>query len=341
MMTVQELTTRDPEHAFDAALAQHGKHPLHARSLATLQVNVGKLCNQACGHCHVDAGPHQTGADVNMSRQTAELVVETLRQGICQTLDITGGAPELNPNFRFLVREARKLGLHVMDRCNLTVLFVAGQEDLAEFLAAHEVEIVASLPYYTQERTDRQRGRGVFDGSIRGLQLLNAIGYGAEGGPLLLNLVYNPVGAYLPGPQDELERDYKRRLMADWGVRFNQLYALANLPIRRFLDYLTRTGNEASYRAKLERAFNPAAADEVMCRDLISVGPDGTLYDCDFNQMLELGLVGPRRHLRDFARELASRRIATGRHCFGCTAGAGSSCGGATIKDGSCPAEAS
>ncbi len=315
---------------FDAELQQHALFPLRARALETLQVNVGKLCNQLCVHCHVDAGPNQTGADVNMSHETAELVLATLQQGSFTTLDLTGGAPELNPSFRWLVGEARALGLTVIDRCNLTVLFVPGQEDLAEFLAAHEVDIFASLPYHAAERTDRQRGRGVFDDSIRGLRRLNALGYGMQGSKLRLNLVYNPGGAYLPGPQADLERDFKARLGSDWGVFFNELYALTNLPIARFLTFLKRTGNEEPYRAKLRASFNPAAAVNTMCRDQISVAPDGSLYDCDFNQMVGLGVNGARQHLRDFDGDLVSRDIATANHCFGCTAGGGSSCGGAT-----------
>jgi radical SAM/Cys-rich protein len=266
-----------------------------------------------------------------MQPDTAALVVATLRSGLFTTLDITGGAPELNPSFRTLVVAARALGLHVMDRCNLTVLLVAGQEDLAEFLAAQRVEIVASLPFYAAERTDAQRGRGTFDASIRALQRLNALGYGSGDGRLQLDLVYNPVGCYLPASQSDLERDFKQHLHARWGIRFDRLFALTNLPIHRFLDYLRRTGNEERYRHRLEQAFNPLAADGVMCRDLISVGPDGTLYDCDFNQQVGLPLRGPRRHLRDFAAELGRREVATARHCFGCTAGAGSSCGGATV----------
>jgi radical SAM/Cys-rich protein len=320
-----------PAASFDDMLGRHGRSPLRARTLTTLQVNVGKLCNQACAHCHVDAGPHQRSAAVNMQPETAALVVATLRTGVFANLDLTGGAPELNASFRSLVVAARALGVHVMDRCNLTVLLVPGQEDLAEFLAGHQVEIVASLPFYAAERTDAQRGRGTFEASIRALRRLNALGYGAGDPRLRLDLVYNPVGCYLPANQADLERDFKQQLQERWGIRFDRLFALANLPIHRFLDYLRRTGNEERYRRRLEQAFNPLAADGVMCRDLISVGPDGTLYDCDFNQQVGLPLRGPRRHLRDFAAELGQREIATARHCFGCTAGAGSSCGGATV----------
>lgn len=328
--TAQAPTASDDE-LFDVRLAAHDR-VLHARSLGTLQVNVGKLCNQACKHCHVDAGPHRDAEEDNLGEDVARLIMQKLDQGIFETLDLTGGAPELNPWFRPLVEHARARDVHVIDRCNLSVLFVEGQEDLAEFLARHRVEVVASLPFYSESRTDRQRGRGVFDASVRGLIQLNALGYGVEEA-LRLNLVYNPVGAYLPADQAQLEREFKERLQADWGIRFHGLYALANLPVSRFLDWLRKSGNLDAYREKLETAFNPRAADEVMCRDLISVGPDGSLYDCDFNQMLELEVHGGKRHLRDLDRGLERRRIRTGRHCFGCTAGAGSSCGGAVAAD--------
>ncbi|MEZ5989597.1 MAG: arsenosugar biosynthesis radical SAM protein ArsS [Planctomycetota bacterium] len=316
---------------FDEVLAAHGCGPLRARSLRTLQVNVGRLCNQACRHCHVEAGPDRDGDDENMDAGTAALVLQVLERGPFEVLDLTGGAPELNPSFRGLVAGARRLGLHVLDRCNLSVLFEPGQEDLAGFLAAQRVEVVASLPYYRRERTDSQRGRGAFDRSIEGLLRLNAVGYGLPGTGLELDLVYNPGGAYLPGPQAELEAEFRRILAADHGIRFTRLFALTNLPIRRFRDYLVRSGNAERYQRKLEAAFNPAAAAAVMCRDLLSVGPDGTLYDCDFNQMLELPVRGPRRHLRDLDAALAGREVVTGLHCFGCTAGAGSSCGGAVV----------
>jgi len=313
---------------FERKLGEHGLDALHARSIDTLQVNVGKLCNQACRHCHVDAGPHQTGADVNMDAETADIVLAILQRGAVRTLDITGGAPELNPSFRRLVSSARSLGVHVMDRCNLSVLFQPGQEDLAEFLARHQVEVVASLPFYKRERTDRQRGAGVFDVSIQGLRLLNGHGYGDA---LPLNLVYNPVGAYLPGDQAQLEAEYRRELFEQFGIRFNRLYCITNMPIQRFRDWLERSGNLESYMQALLHAFNPVAADGVMCRDLVSVGPDGTLYDCDFNQMLGLAVGGHApRNIRDFDFEALRRRpVVTGDHCLGCTAGAGSSCGGA------------
>ncbi len=332
MTQTSTATERPAGPTFEEVLAGNRLSPLRARALVTMQVNLGKLCNQACAHCHVDAGPKRTGVHENMQRETAELVLEVLARGPFTTLDLTGGAPELNPNFRFLVEGARRLGVHVMDRCNLTVLFEAGQEDLADFLAAHEVEVVASLPYWTAERTDRQRGPGVFERSLSALRLLNEKGYGLGRG-LVLDLVYNPCGAFLPGPQDELEAEFKERLLREHGIRFDRLFALANLPIHRFLGFLVRSGNEQGYRARLAAAFNPAAAENVMCRDLISVAPDGRIYDCDFNQMLELAPDCAVQHLRDFdAEALRSRRIRTGRHCFGCTAGQGSSCGGATAR---------
>ena len=315
---------------FDSQLAHHGLAPLQAEGITTLQVNVGKLCNQTCKHCHVDAGPHQTAADVNMGAEVADKVIEVLAGGGFELLDLTGGAPELNPHFRKLVREARGLNVRVMDRCNLSVLFEEGQEDLAGFLADSGVEVTASLPFYHAGPTDRQRGSGVFDKSIEALRQLNGLGYGH--GTLGLNLVYNPVGAYLPGNQAELQADYKRELDRLFGIRFDNLFCITNMPIARFLDWLRHSGNEESYRQTLLESFNPAAVPGLMCRSLISIGPDGTIYDCDFNQMLDLPVhQGVPRNLRDFDRAaLASRAIVTGRHCLGCTAGSGSSCGGTT-----------
>ena len=314
--------------AFDGQLNQHGIDVLTATGVKTLQVNLGKLCNQACRHCHVDAGPHQTGADVNMHAETVDHIVRVLRLGGILTLDLTGGAPELNPHFRNLVGEARALGIHVIDRCNLSVLLLAEQADLAEFLAQHQVEVVASLPFYRQERTDRQRGAGVFDASIEGLLRLNRLGYGSSDS-LQLNLVLNPVGDYLPGDQASLEADYKRELDAEFGIQFHKLYCITNMPIARYRDWLEGAGKLDAYMRTLTDAFNPQAVPELMCRDMISVGSDGTLHDCDFNQMLGIAL-DRSANIRDWDSEaLASRVIATGDHCLGCTAGAGSSCGGA------------
>ena len=317
---------------FDDKLSVAALQPLHAHALTTLQVNVGKLCNQACRHCHVDAGPHQTGADVNMGRQTADAVLRALAAGAFERLDLTGGAPELNPHFRDMVERARELGVQVMDRCNLSVLFEPGQEDLAEFLAAHRVEVVASLPFYRKDRTDRQRGAGVFDASILGLLRLNALGYGTGSSDLRLDLVYNPVGAYLPGDQTQIEADYKRELDRLFGIAFDNLYCITNMPIARFLDWLRRSGHEDAYMQQLLDAFNPSAVPGVMCRELLSVGPDGTIYDCDFNQMLGVAIDSTAgSNIRDFdPSRLRSRPIVTGTHCLGCTAGAGSSCGGST-----------
>jgi radical SAM/Cys-rich protein len=304
---------------------------LRARSVETLQVNVGKLCNQACKHCHVDASPTRTEI---MTRETVELVIDAIRRFRFETIDITGGAPELNPSFRYMVAEARVLGSHVIVRHNLTVMFEPGQSDLGNFFREHEVEVVSSLPYFLEERTDAQRGRGVFQKSIKALRRLNAAGYGIEGSDLTLNLVYNPVGAFLPPPQASIEADFKRELQTRYGVTFNHLYTITNMPIKRFLDYLRRSGNEERYLRKLVEAFNPHAVEGLMCRSLVSVDWTGRLYDCDFNQMLELG-VDPElpQSLVDFDPEkFASRRVMTGAHCFGCTAGAGSSCGGAVVS---------
>jgi radical SAM/Cys-rich protein len=318
--------------SFDEKLAAHGLS-LRAARVETLQVNVGKLCNQACKHCHVDASPARTEI---MTRETAEQVLAAIRRFQIPTLDITGGAPELNPSFRHLVTEARRAGAHVMVRHNLTVMFEPGQEDLPEFFREHSVEVVSSLPYFLEQQTDAQRGRGVFEKSIEALRRLNAVGYGREGGALKLNLVYNPVGAFLPPAQVSIERDFKRELQARYGVTFDSLYTITNMPIKRFLEYLRRSGNEERYMRKLVEAFNPATVDGLMCRTLVSVDWTGKLYDCDFNQMLELG-VAPElaQTIDDFdPAAFAARRVVTGTHCFGCTAGAGSSCGGAVAAGG-------
>lgn len=314
--------------AFDKQLEQAGLHPLHATGITVFQINVGKLCNQTCRHCHVDAGPDRTES---MSRGTAELCIAALAKTDIPTVDITGGAPELNPNFRWLVEQARALGRHVMDRCNLTVLLLPSQADLGSFLAHHRVEVVASLPYYRAGQTDAQRGEGVFDKSIRGLRLLNELGYGREGSGLVLNLVYNPVGAFLPPKQEAIESQFRKELAQRYGVTFTHLYTIANMPISRFLEFLVESGNYDGYMERLATAFNPAAAAGVMCRYTLSVGWDGTLYDCDFNQMLDLPVDGRvPQHIRDFdPARLDHRQIVTRNHCYGCTAGSGSSCGGA------------
>ena len=315
---------------FEVTIEEAGLTPLRATGISVFQINVGKLCNQTCRHCHVDAGPDRRE---QMTRETAELCMGALSKTDIPTVDITGGAPELNENFRWLVEQSRALGRHVMDRCNLTVLLLPSQADLGEFLARHGVEVVASLPYFRSSQTDAQRGEGVFEKSIRALQLLNTIGYGIEGSGLVLNLVYNPVGAFLPPKQEAIEAQFTRELAKQYGISFNRLYTITNMPISRFLEFLVRSGNYEGYMERLANAFNPAAAAGLMCRYTLSVGWDGTLYDCDFNQMLDLplGFEAPR-HIRDFnLAKLHTRRIVVGNHCYGCTAGAGSSCGGATI----------
>jgi radical SAM/Cys-rich protein len=298
--------------------------------LQTLQVNVGYRCNQSCVHCHVNAGPNRTE---EMDAATADLVIQFLERQRVATLDITGGAPELNANFRRMVTAARDMAAKVIDRHNLTVQEQPGQEDLPEFLAANQVEIVASMPCYLQDNVDKQRGKGVYDGSIRALKRLNALGYGREGSGLTLNLVYNPLGPALPPPQAELEADYKRVLGERFGVRFNSLFTLANMPIQRFGAILLSQGEFDSYLTRLQHAHRAENLDGVMCRSLLSVDYRGYVYDCDFNQMLDLPLsrgARERLHLRDlFDDDISNNPIRVAGHCFGCTAGQGSSCGGA------------
>ena len=297
--------------------------------LETLQINVGYRCNQSCVHCHVAAGPNRTE---EMAAETADLVLALLERRRIATLDITGGAPEINPHFRRLVRAARDLGVKVTDRCNLTVLETDGQHDLAEFLAGHEVEIVASLPCYLQDNVDRQRGKGVFEASLRGLARLNALGYGRDGSGLVLNLVYNPQGPSLPPEQTSLEADYRRILGDQHGIVFNRLFTLANMPIQRFGSMLISRGEFDRYLALLQHAHRDANLEGVMCRSLISVDWRGYLYDCDFNQMLDLPVLRgkERLHIRDLVdHDIAGQRVRVAGHCFGCTAGQGSSCGGA------------
>jgi radical SAM/Cys-rich protein len=320
------------EPRFEDMLSRHGLAPLDRRQVETLQVNVGKLCNQACHHCHVDAGPKRTE---RMTHATAEKVLELLEASPkVGTVDITGGAPELSPNFRFLVEGARLLGRRAIDRCNLTVLWEDGMEWLPEFLADHDVELTCSLPCYTAKNVDQQRGKGVFDKSLEALRLLNGRGYGVDGSGLTLNLVYNPVGAFLPPTQAALEGDYKRELRA-LGIEFNRLFTITNMPIKRFASDLARCGKQREYMALLVNHFNPAAVHGLMCRSLVSVGWDGRLYDCDFNQMLEIEMPRPMPrtiHELGSLEDLERAAIATASHCFGCTAGAGSSCGGETVK---------
>jgi radical SAM/Cys-rich protein len=302
---------------------------LARKRLETLQVNVGYRCNQSCGHCHVNAGPNRTE---EMGGEVVDTVLAFLRDSAVRTLDITGGAPELNPHFRRLVREARALGAHVIDRCNLTILNEPGHADLAEFLAAHRVEVIASLPCYLEDNVDRQRGKGVFAASIRGLRQLNALGYGRADSGLALNLVYNPQGPTLPPPQGPLEDAYRTHLR-EYGVEFNRLYTLANMPIQRFGSTLISKGQFNAYMTLLQDSHRDENLEHVMCRTLLSVDWQGYVYDCDFNQMLELPArlgPGPRARLADLVgRDLAGRPIVVADHCFGCTAGQGSSCGGA------------
>ena len=301
---------------------------LRKRPIEILQVNLGKLCNQVCVHCHVDAGP---GRKEIMTRETAEACLRFLADSEIPLLDITGGAPELCPEFEHLVLGARALGRRVMDRCNLTVLLEPGKEALPAFLGAHQVELVCSLPCYTRDNVDRQRGRGVFDLSIRALRRLNALGYGRPG--TVLDLVYNPQGPTLPPPQAHLEEAYKKALAEDFGLQFNRLLTITNMPIARFDQVLRRTGKRADYFHLLAGHFNASTLDALMCRNLLSVGYDGLLYDCDFNQMLDMPLREPSGRPRSIhtakPADFEELEIRVGNHCYGCTAGAGSSCGGA------------
>lgn len=298
--------------------------------LATLQVNLGYRCNQQCLHCHVNAGPRRTE---EMDRETVDRVLRFARESDVASLDLTGGAPELNPHFRYLVERARAHGVAVIDRCNLTVLSEPGQADLADFLAAQRVEVVASMPCYQAGNVDGQRGKGVFKRSVDGLQRLNALGYGYPGSGRVLNLVYNPSGPFLPPDQFKLEQDYKQRLFDQYGIRFNRLFTMVNMPIARFGSTLVSKGGFGAYMDLLKGAFNSATLESVMCRQLLSVDWQGFVYDCDFNQMLGLGMANPggaRLHLADLTgTDLSGRPIRVADHCYGCAAGSGSSCGGA------------
>jgi len=301
---------------------------LHRGKLETLQVNLGYRCNQACLHCHVNAGP---GREELMVDEVIELIPQVLAVRQIETLDLTGGAPELHHNFRDLVSKATALGVHVVDRCNLTILFEPGQNGLGEFLASHKVEVVASLPCYSSANVDKQRGEGVFDKSIAALQQLNALGYGHEGSGLTLSLVYNPQGPSLPPDQVALQADYQRELFEHFGIVFNHLFVIANMPIQRFGSTLISRGQFNDYMRLLKENFSAANLDNVMCRNLVSMDWQGYLYDCDFNQQLELALPGKGRpHLRDLLQsDLLGNMIRVADHCYGCTAGQGSSCGGA------------
>ncbi len=319
---------------FQQKLEAIGLFPLMPTQVEILQINVGKMCNQVCKHCHVDAGPDRKEI---MTRKTMQECIDVIAQNpSLHTVDLTGGAPEMNPDFRWFIEEIRKVNynIHIIVRCNLTIILANKKYyDLPEFYKKHRLEVVSSLPFYTKDRTDRQRGDGVFEDSIKALQMLNETGYGKEGTGLVLNLVYNPAGAFLPPAQESLELEFKISLKKDFNIEFNNLFAITNLPISRYLDYLLQTGNYERYMEKLIAAFNPVAAVNVMCRNTISVGWDGFLYDCDFNQMLELKVDTPQNHIRDFnINELNKREIIVNQHCYGCTAGMGSSCGGAVAK---------
>jgi radical SAM/Cys-rich protein len=316
---------------FQQKLEEIGLYPLAPTAPEIFQVNVGKMCNQVCRHCHVDAGPDRKEI---MNRHTMQQCLDVLeQQPSFHTVDLTGGAPEMNPDFRWFVESIKAIrpGMKIIVRCNLTIILANKKyHDLPDFFKQHDIEVVSSLPFYTADRTDRQRSDGVFADSIKALQMLNEVGYGIKGTGLLLNLVYNPAGAFLPPAQTALEAEYKNALKKDFGIQFNNLFTITNMPISRYLDYLLESGNYERYMEKLLTAFNPSAAANVMCRNTLSVGWDGFLYDCDFNQMLNLKVQGKSQHLSQFDMDaLNQRAIVVNQHCFGCTAGAGSSCGGA------------
>ena len=302
-------------------------------SLETLQVNLGYTCNQSCKHCHVNAGPNRTE---QMSLDTINDILSFIKSHNIKKLDLTGGAPEMNPHFRYLVSSASALGVQIIDRCNLTILNLEGYEDLAEFLQQHKVEIVASLPCYSKDNVDEQRGKGVFDESISGLQKLNSLGYGKKDSALIINLMYNPTGNFLPPSQTQLEQDYKHKLHDDFGIEFNHLFTLTNMPIMRFGSTLMSTGEFKSYMQLLKSAHSDSNLDTVMCRSLISIDWQGYVYDCDFNQMLEMpssfdaSPVNIKTYIDDIKfDQIQKSDILVAEHCYGCTAGSGSSCGGA------------
>lgn len=327
-----KILQREPERfpSFQEKLQDIGLNPLTPTEIEIFQINVGKMCNQVCKHCHVDAGPDRKEI---MTRETMQQCLDVLAANpSLKTVDLTGGAPEMNPDFRWFVTEIKKLDRHIIVRSNLTIIRANKKYyDLPQFFKDNDVEVTSSLPFYTQDRTDRQRGDGVFEDSIKALQMLNEVGYGVEGTGLTLNLVYNPAGAFLPPPQETLEREFKTALKKDFDIEFNALYVITNLPISRYLDYLLVSGNYESYMEKLIGAFNPGAAANVMCRNTISIDWQGYLYDCDFNQMLDLKVNCNSKHISDFdLNTLLSREIIIDQHCYGCTAGAGSSCGGQT-----------
>ncbi len=330
-----EVLNANPTHnpalpSFSTLLQEAGHAHLKPARLEILQVNVGKLCNQSCAHCHVDAGPDRGEV---MSREILEKCLDLIKRCSIPTVDITGGAPELNPHFRWFVKECNKLGAHIIDRCNLTIIVSNPKyHDLPQFFAMHGVHLICSLPHFSKLRTDHQRGDGVFEDSIRALKMLNDVGYGKEGSGLILDLVHNPSGAFLPSAQGIMEKEFKSQLKRKFEIVFNNLFSITNLPISRFLDYLIESGNYTDYMQSLVNAFNPATIDNLMCRNTISVGWDGYLYDCDFNQMLDLKVASNKNHINNFdPAVLSDRSIVVNQHCYGCTAGAGSSCGGNLI----------
>ncbi len=313
---------------FKTKISETAQFPLKAKALEILQINVGYMCNQVCDHCHVDAGPDRKEI---MTRDTMKRCLEVIKNSGAHTLDLTGGAPEMNPDFRWFVEEAAKVGIKdFIVRSNLTIIRANKKyHDLPEFFKKHNVHVVSSMPHWTRGKTDKQRGNGVFDKSIKALQDLNAVGYGMPDSALRLDLVYNPSGAFLPGNQAAMEKDFKKALMEDFGIQFHNLFAITNLPIARFLDYLIASENYEDYMYALVDAYNPAAVKNVMCTNTLSVSWDGYLFDCDFNQMLELPVNSPSKHISDFNKTLLEGRdIVISQHCYGCTAGAGSSCQG-------------
>ena len=324
-----DVLERAAINSFEQQIAPLGFAPLKPVNIDILQINLGKMCNQTCAHCHVDAGPDRQEI---MTRATMQACLDAIDKGKIRVIDLTGGAPEMNPNFRWFVEKLSQRKVQIMVRCNLTIIVANPQfNDLPEFYKKHKLEIISSLPHFSRIRTDAQRGEGVFDKSIKALRMLNAVGYGEEGSGLRLNLVFNPSGAFLPPAQSSLERDFKERLSKHYQVVFNSLFTITNMPISRFLDYLIKTDNYESYMAELIENFNPHAVEGLMCRNTLSVGWDGQLYDCDFNQMLELTCEG-NTHISGFDPQLLNARsIKIGKHCFGCTAGAGSSCGGEIV----------
>jgi radical SAM/Cys-rich protein len=312
--------------SFEDKIREFGYSQLVPTGIDILQVNVGKMCNQTCNHCHVDAGPDRKEI---MNRETMQNCLDAISQGNIKVVDLTGGAPEMNPDFRWFVEKLNERGVHVMVRSNLTIILANPKyHDLPDFFKQNNVEVISSLPHFSKIRTDAQRGDGVFNKSIKALKMLNDVGYGVEVSGLHLNLVYNPTGALLPPAQSSLERDYKDQLLRKYDITFNSLFSITNMPISRFLDYLVASGNYESYMEELIIRFNPTSVESVMCRNMLSVGWDGYLYDCDFNQMLDMK-TNEIEHIKDFDKEkLIERSIKLGQHCYGCTAGAGSSCGG-------------